>query len=166
MGVTIDRAPREPLAGRRTIVRRATDDDVDLLLAWHADPEVSRFWDEEVPTRAQLIEDISRPDVDAYIVEADGRPVGFLQAWFDDDVSGLDMFLEPRARGLGYGPDAARTLADWLIEHGIVDRLIVDPYLWNDPAIRAWERAGFRAIGVREPDEGRRDLWVEMEFRR
>jgi len=76
------------------------------------------------------------------------------------------MFLEPTARGHGYGPDAARTLATWLVERGVVDRLIVDPYLWNDPAIRAWERAGFRYVRIGEPDADRRDPWVEMEFGR
>ena len=156
--------PREPLHGRLTTVRPVDDADVDLLLAWHADPGVSRYWDDEVPSREELLADLARPEVDAYIVEAGGRPVGFLQAWFEGELSGLDMFLEPRARGRGLGPDAARALATWLRDHGLVARLIVDPYLWNDPAIRAWERAGFRAVDVREPDDDRRDRWVEMEF--
>ena len=145
-------------------MRPFTEDDVDVLVAWHADPDVSRFWDDEVPSREELVEDLARPDVDGYVVEVDDRPIGFLQAWFAEDVAGLDMFLEPGARGAGHGPDAARTLATWLVEHGVVGRLIVDPYLWNDPAIRAWERAGFHAVGVRPPDEDRRDPWVEMEF--
>jgi aminoglycoside 6'-N-acetyltransferase len=160
------RVARDPVAGERTVVRPASDEDADLLVAWHADPEVSRFWDDEVPTRDELVRDLARPEVDAYIVEADGRPIGFLQAWFDEDVAGLDMFLEPGSRGGGFGPDAARALAAWLVDHGLVERLIVDPYLWNEPAIRAWERAGFRAVGVREPDADRRDPWVEMEFER
>ena len=164
MSASVERAPREPLAGGRTVVRRVTEEDLDLLVAWHADPEVSRFWDDEVPTREELAEDLARPDVDEYLVEVDGRPIGFLQAWFGDDEAGLDMFLEPGSRGAGYGPDAARALATWLVERGVADRLIVDPYLWNEPAIRAWERAGFRAVGERAPDADRRDPWVEMEF--
>jgi aminoglycoside 6'-N-acetyltransferase len=160
----VSRAPSEPLAGRRTVVRRLTEDDIDVLGAWHADPEVARFWDDEVPSREELIEDLARPDVDEYLVEVDGRPVGFLQAWFDEKVAGLDMFLEPGARGMGYGPDAGRVLATWLVEQGVADRLIVDPYVWNERAIRAWERAGFRPVGERPPDADRRDPWLEMEF--
>ena len=72
----------------------------------------------------------ARPHVDPYIVEADGETVGYLQAWFGDtvDVAGLDMFLIPTARGRSLGPDAARTLAKYLITHAGRKRITVDPY--------------------------------------
>jgi aminoglycoside 6'-N-acetyltransferase len=159
-----ERVPREPLVGAVAVVRPATDDDVDLLVAWHADPAVSRYWDDQVPSHEEIVEDLARPDVDPYIVEADGEPVGYLQAWFAPDEAGLDMFLIPSARGRGIGPDAARTLATWLGEHGLIERLIADPYRWNERAIRAWGRAGFRPIGEREPDADRREPWLLMEF--
>ena len=63
----------------KTTLRNATDDDVDRLVAWHADPDVSRYWDDEMFTRAEMLERLARPDVRAYIVEADGEPVGYLQ---------------------------------------------------------------------------------------
>jgi Acetyltransferase (GNAT) domain len=66
------------LHGRLTDVRSATNADADLLVAWHADPEVSRYWDGEKFTRAEVLERLGRPDVDSYIVEADGAPVGYL----------------------------------------------------------------------------------------
>jgi aminoglycoside 6'-N-acetyltransferase len=162
----LERVPRESLVGGVSVVRPATRDDVDRLVAWHADPEVSRYWDDEVPSREDIVADLARPDVDAYIVEADGEPVGYLQAWFDPDEAGLDMILVPSARDRGIGPDAARTLATWLVDHGHVGRLIVDPYTWNARAIAAWTKAGFRAVGEREPDAERRDRWLLMEFER
>ena len=164
MSSALERVPPEPLTGARSTVRPATDDDVDLLVAWRADPEVSRYWDDEVPTREEVVEDLARPDVDPYIVEADGEPVGYLQAWFAPEEAGLDLFLIPSARGRGIGPDASRTLATWLVERGSVGRLISDPYLWNERAIRAWTRAGFRPVGEREPDADRRDPWLLMLF--
>ena len=63
----------------KTTLRRATDDDVDRLVAWHADPDVSRYWDDETFTRDEVHARLARPDVEAWIVEAEGEPVGYLQ---------------------------------------------------------------------------------------
>jgi aminoglycoside 6'-N-acetyltransferase len=81
-----------------------------MLVRWHVDPEVARYWDGETFSYEQMLARLSRPHVDAYIVEADGEPVGYLQAWLGEtaDVGGLDMFLVPTALGRGLGPDAVR----------------------------------------------------------
>jgi aminoglycoside 6'-N-acetyltransferase len=150
--------------GRLTVVRPATQADADLLVEWHADPEVGRFWDDETYTREEMLERLRRSDVDPFVVEADGEPVGYLQAWHegDDGEAGLDMFLVPGARGRGLGPDAARALARQLVERGW--RVTVDPYVWNGAAIRAWRRAGFSDIEERQPDEEHTSRWLLMEF--
>jgi aminoglycoside 6'-N-acetyltransferase len=134
-----------PVRGRLTVVRPATDDDADLLVAWHADPEVSRYWDDETFTRDEVLERLRREPVDAWIVEAEGEPVGYLQSWWEDDEprrGGLDGFLVPQARGRGLMPDAARALAESLLDAGW-KYVTVDPHAWNERAVRAWSRAGF-----------------------
>jgi len=153
--------------GRLTTLRPADGDDVDRLVAWHADPEVSRYWDDETFTRAQTVERLARPDVDAWIVEENGEPVGYLQSWTDDgETSGLDMFLVPAARGRRLGPDAARALALHLLDEVGRTRVTVDPYSWNEGAIRGWQRAGFVEVG-RQPPRGEQSAeTVQMEFRR
>jgi aminoglycoside 6'-N-acetyltransferase len=158
------------LHGRLTSIRPATWDDADLLVRWHAEPEVSRFWDDETPTREEIVEDLRRPDVDAFVVEADGAPVGYLQAWWEEDApqtGGIDMFLVPGARGRGLGPDAARALVRHLLEDRGWARVTVDPYAWNETAIRAWRRAGFVEVEQRPrpPDDGHREAWLLMEWR-
>jgi RimJ/RimL family protein N-acetyltransferase len=72
-----------PVHGRMTQLRVAAADDVERLVAWHADPDVARFWDGETFTPAEMSERLERPDVEAWIVEADGVPVGYLQVWGD-----------------------------------------------------------------------------------
>lgn len=145
----------------KTTRRRATNDDVDRLVAWHADPDVSRFWDDETFTRDEMLERLARPDVEAWIVEAEGEPVGYLQV----HSTGFDMFLVPRARGRGLGPDAARSMARHLLDERGWVRVSVDPYRWNEGAVRAWGRAGFVEVSEHEPDEEHRHQWVLMEFR-
>jgi aminoglycoside 6'-N-acetyltransferase len=153
--------------GGRARVRLATEADAPLLVAWHADPEVSRFWDDETFTLPEMLERLARPGVSAHVVEDEaGEPVGYLQVWSDDGASGgLDMFLVPAARGRGLGPDAARAVARHLLAERGWTRVTVDPYRWNEPAVRAWERSGFVAVSEHDPDEDHTAPWVLMEFR-
>jgi aminoglycoside 6'-N-acetyltransferase len=136
-----------------------------MLVAWHDDPGVARYWDEERFSADQIRARLQRADVESYIVEADGEPVGYLQVWQEGrDEGGIDMFLVPGARGRGLGSDAGATVARHLRDARGWSRVTVDPYVWNEPAIRAWRRAGFRAVGEREADEEHAAPWLLMEF--
>jgi aminoglycoside 6'-N-acetyltransferase len=150
---------REIVRGRLTTVRTATEEDVGRLVAWHADPDVSRYWDDETFTPEQMRERLARTDVDAWIVEENGNPVGYLQSWWEEDEplrGGIDGFLVPSARGRGLMPDAARALTQRLLDEGWA-YVTVDPYEWNETAIRAWAKAGF-------VETERRDGQVIMRF--
>jgi len=155
----------ERLRGRLTEIRPTTEADAPLLAGWHADPDVARYWDGETFTVEEMRARLARPAVDAYIVEAAGAPIGYLQAWRGEGgACGLDMFLIPSARGRGYGPDAARALAENLRGEGW-EGLIVDPYLWNERAVAAWRRAGFVPVEERPADDEHTAPWLLMEFR-
>jgi aminoglycoside 6'-N-acetyltransferase len=147
--------------GRLTALRPADANDVERLVAWHADPEVSRYWDGETFTRAEMAERLAREDVEAWIVEEKDEPVGFLQVHRE----GLDMFLIAGARGRGLGPDAARAMTEHLVRERGRDRVTVDPYAWNEGAVRAWERAGFVEVSRHEADDEHAASWILMEFR-
>jgi aminoglycoside 6'-N-acetyltransferase len=151
--------------GTKTTLRLATGADVSLLVGWHADPEVSRYWDGKIYTAATMREKLGRPDFEPYIVEEDGKPVGYIQAWWepDGDAAGMDMFLAPSARGRGLGPDAAAALARHMLERGWA-RVTTDPYVWNERAVRAWRRAGFEDVEEREPDHDHTARWLFMQF--
>ena len=106
-----------------------------------------------------MLERLHRGLVDGWIVETEGEPVGYLQSWWEDDEprrGGLDGFLTPGARGRGLMPDAARALAQSLHDAGW-QYVTVDPYVWNDVAIRAWAKAGFFEVS-------RTDEQVLMRF--
>ena len=152
------------IRGQLTTVRRASEEDVDLLVRWHADPDVARYWDDEVFTRDEMLERLRRSDVEAFVIEEGVDPVGYLQVWADGDQGGLDMFLVPAARGRGLGPDAARAVALYLQSERGWSRVTVDPYLWNEAAKRAWRRAGFRDVAEHEPDSDHTARWLLMQF--
>lgn len=147
--------------------RRATDADVPLLVAWHADPDVSRYWDGDTFTDDEMRRRLARPDVDMWIVEEAGEPVGHLQSWWEEGEprrGGIDGFLVPAARGRGIMPAVARQLARDLLAQGWAE-VTVDPYEWNEPAIRGWTKAGFVEISRgHPPDDEHTAQWVLMRF--
>lgn len=147
--------------------RAATRADVQLLVAWHADPEVARFWDGETFTADEMRQRLEREAVDAWIVEEDGAPVGYLQSWWEGDPpergGGLDGFLVPTARGRGIMPAVARQLVERLLSEGW-SQVTVDPYAWNVHAVNAWARAGFVEVSRHGPDDEHEHEWVLMRF--
>jgi aminoglycoside 6'-N-acetyltransferase len=155
-----------PVRGQLTVVRPATDDDVDLLVGWHADPEVSRYWDDETFTPEQMRARLEREPVDAWIVESNGKAIGYLQSWWEEEGprrGGLDGFLIPAARGLGLMPDAANALAQHLLDDGW-QYVTVDPYAWNERALKGWRNAGFVPVSRHPPDAEHHAEWVLMRF--
>lgn len=146
--------------------RAAVPADAELLAGWYADPEVSRYWDAATYTAAQIRDRLERPDVDAWIVEEDGLPVGYLQSWREPDPplrGGIDGFLVPSARGRGIMPAAAAMLARRLLADGW-RHVTVDPYAWNVNAVRAWAKAGFVEESRHPPDDDHTAEWVLMRF--
>jgi aminoglycoside 6'-N-acetyltransferase len=148
-------------------LRPATEDDADMLVAWHEDEEVARYWDWEIFTRETMLARLARAGVTPYVVEAGGAPIGYLQVHDLDGngAGGLDMFLVPGARGRGLGSDAARATARHLLGERGWTRVTVDPYTWNEAALRAWRTAGFVEVSEHEADDEHLQPWVLMEFR-
>ena len=129
------------------MIRPATEGDLDLLAGWFGDPEFVVWW-RGVPLSRETVSEkyIGRraPAVESYVVELEGEPIGYIQAWTDDGGTsgGVDLVLVPAAQNRGLGPDAGRALAEHLVERGW-EPVTVDPALANLRAIRAWEKAGF-----------------------
>ena len=98
------------------------------------------------------------------VIEADGRMVGSVQAWrgwshgIPPGVVELGIGLDDRAdHGKGYGTEAVRLLAGWLLENGL-DRVQASTGVTNTAARRVLERAGFAFEGVLRgyfPGDGR-----------
>jgi aminoglycoside 6'-N-acetyltransferase len=139
----------DSIRGKHTSLRPAVDADLDLLTRWFADPDVYLWWGGEPIGGDRVSADYTghrSPDVESFIVEAEGGPIGFLQYWRATERSGgIDMFLVPEARQQGLGPDAARATADFLLHELGWTEVTVDPLTDNDRAIRAFARAGFIA---------------------
>jgi aminoglycoside 6'-N-acetyltransferase len=91
-------------------------------------------------------------DCTAFAIELDGEVIGLIQYHEEDDEmyrhAGIDLFLSEQVHGRGLGTDAVRTMAQYLIRDRGHHRLVIDPAADNVAAIRAYEKAGFKPVGV------------------
>jgi aminoglycoside 6'-N-acetyltransferase len=111
-------------------------------------PEVARWWDPPGPD-FPLADD---PDSVRLTILVDGRVAGLIQYSEELDPkyrhAGVDVFLDPAHHGRGYGTEAVRRVARHLIRERGHHRVTIDPARSNAAAIRAYEKAGFRRVGV------------------
>jgi aminoglycoside 6'-N-acetyltransferase len=148
------------LRGQRLVVRSMQEPDVARLAEIAAEPEIWERWGEV--SEADLREKLAgEGDVTALVVELDGEVVGLIQYHEETDPdyrhAGVDMFLAESARGQGCGREALLLVAAHLFEERGHHRLTIDPAADNEPAIRCYAAAGFRAVGVMRRYERGRD---------
>jgi aminoglycoside 6'-N-acetyltransferase len=135
--------PRES----RVELRPLAPGDEEELLRIHSTPEVVRWWDdpeEDFPW--------DEPDSKRFTILVDGRIAGLIQYWEEREPryrhAGLDLFLDPKLHGRGFGTEAVARVVDLLISELGHHRITIDPALANAAAIRCYEKAGFEAVGV------------------
>jgi aminoglycoside 6'-N-acetyltransferase len=153
-------APR--LIGDRVTLRPVEDADRPRLLAILGEPSVARWWGSETPNAA--VDDLFEPYQTTFVIEVEGTVVGSIQVAEEEEPdyrhAGIDLFLDTGHQGRGLGPEAIALVARYLFEARRHHRLTIDPAAANVVAIRAYERVGFRPVGVmREYERGHDGTW-------
>jgi len=140
--------------------------DLPMLDRWMRQPHWREWWgvsEEEIRFVRDMIEgrDTTRP----FIFSVDGEDVGFIQYWFVRDhqndswladnpwlgvlppqTIGIDLSIGPADRlSQGIGTSVLRAFVALLRKTGFSE-IIIDPDPANLRAVRAYEKAGFRAI--------------------
>jgi aminoglycoside 6'-N-acetyltransferase len=156
--------PAARLRGERVTLRPLEAADVPRLVGIAAEPEVARWW--PGVSEEDLRRLIESEDVLPFAIELEGELIGLAQVGEERDPdyrhANVDLFLGTTWRGRGLGADTVRTLAHWLFEARGHHRITIDPAADNERAIRAYERVGFKRVGVmrryeRRPDGDWRD---------
>jgi aminoglycoside 6'-N-acetyltransferase len=129
------------------VLRALQSEDADDLRRIHLAPEVVRWWD--VPEAAFPWDE---PESTRLTIVVDGCVAGLIQYWEETEPkyrhAAIDLFLDPALHGRGLGTEAVRQVARHLIDERGHHRLTIDPAAANAAAIRAYEKVGFRAVGV------------------
>jgi aminoglycoside 6'-N-acetyltransferase len=149
------------LRGDRVVLRLLAEEDVPRIVELGSDPEVARWWPgltaEHVGEKARGEDD----DVVVFAIVDDGEVAGLIQYYEEEDDeyahAGIDLFLGTPFQDRGLGTDAVRTMARHLVEDRGHHRLVIDPAAHNERAIRCYEKAGFRRVGVM------REYWLDPD---
>ena len=151
------------LTGERAALGPLDRRHLPQLSTWFNDPETRRGlahrglvnedtegrWYDEVTEAARgprpsavtfAIHDVADGEL-AGVCSLDGIDHNFLRSEFG-------IYLGQR-RGTGIGTDATRLALDWAFTMLGLRNVMLESYAFNERAIRAYERAGFRVIGLR-----------------
>ena len=132
----------------RLVLRPLAPGDETELRRIHATPEVARWWD--APEDGFPWTD--EPDCTRLAIEVDGVVAGMIQYWEEPEPkyrhAYVDVFLDPAVHGRGLGTEAVRRVVRELVHERGHHRITIDPAAANAAAIRAYEKAGFRRVGV------------------
>ena len=132
----------------RMILRPLAEGDEAELLRIHRTPEVARWWG--APDEGFPWTDV--PGSTRLTIEVEGAVAGLIQ--FSEELerryrhAAIDLYLDPALHGHGLGTEAVRRVVRHLIDDRGHHRITIDPATTNAAAIRAYEKAGFRPVGV------------------
>jgi aminoglycoside 6'-N-acetyltransferase len=134
-------------AGAQVVLRPLVAADEPELIRIHRTPEVSRWWDlpaERFPW--------DEPELSRFTVEVDGAIAGLIQFFEETEPryrhATIDLFLDPAFHGRGLGAEALRLMVRHLIDDRGHHRITIDPAVANAAAVKAYEKVGFRPVGV------------------
>ncbi len=149
--IRVVRIPAGPtLHGEHVTLRPMHDGDADDLRRLHAAPEVIEWWgplEVDFPLSDE-------PEVTRMCIVLDDETVGMIQYGEEPEEdfrhAWIDIFVDATRHGRGIGTDALRTLIEHLFTDRGHHRVTIDPAADNAAAVRCYEKAGFRRVGVME----------------
>lgn len=168
-----DPASPSLLRGERVDLRLIEESDLPAIHAWNNDPD---FWGPFQAPMPQTLGDLQRRHAERpalsdefgrlLVVLKDGTPVGSMSYHrvgygVNSPAFNMGIVLAPEHRGNGYGWEAQRLLADYLLYRFPVGRVEASTDVENIPEQRALERAGFKREGVARSSSFRNG-WHDM----
>ena len=162
--------------------------DYELMSKWLTDDRVLEFYDgRDNPSDLDRVLAKYGPrgrgedNVVPCMLEFNDSPIGYVQYYPVEDgeeygidnveaVFGIALFIgEPDFWDLGIGIRAMKMLASYLFSALGAMRLVIEPHVTNERAIRCYENSGFKKENVlprRELHEGElRDVWLMVRDR-
>ena len=128
-------------------LRALTADDAAELRRILCEGEVSHWWGP--PAEGFPFDE---PEATRLVIEVGGRVAGLIEYYEELEPryrhASIDVFLDPALRGQGIGTEAVRRVVAILVEERGHHRITIDPAADNVAAIRSYEKAGFRPVGV------------------
>lgn len=142
----------------RLRLRQVRASDCAALTAILQEPAVSQHWPNY--DRARVEAELLHSDDDTQVLaialrdsaDDEDAVIGAIQYSEESDPqyrhAGIDLFISERWQGQGIGSEAIRAVVDHLFKTLAHHRITIDPAAHNQRAIRAYQRVGFRQVGL------------------
>ena len=139
---------------RELILRKATEADSSLVLQWRNAPEVRRwsFQKDVIPadTHEAWFHEALRSDCRYILIaESDGVPMGIVRVDRRENEAELHVYLGPEHMGRGLGSRVIEQGCVWARKHLGVSSIVANVIPENGASVRAFEKAGFKAVRLR-----------------
>ncbi|MGI8846124.1 MAG: GNAT family N-acetyltransferase [Thermoleophilaceae bacterium] len=135
------------MRGTRVSLCPVDHDNSEALRAIRRQPNVADWWgplEDDFP--------FEEPTANRLAIVSGGDVVGMVQFTEENEPdyrnAEVDIFLDTKYHGRGLGTDTLLTLARHLIEQRGHHRLVLGANIDNARAIRCYEKAGFKRVGV------------------
>lgn len=151
---------RDLFEGDRVRFRAVSEDDLPLFHAWWSDPEVARL---QVDTNVRLAQESTNIEMFrgwfadgpanagfTIVHRVRDEPIGFCNLWgasVKNRDAALAILIAEPYWGQGLGTEALRLLVHYGFCEMNLHRLHLSVHAFNERALRAYERAGFRECG-------------------
>lgn len=169
-------------------VRSLERSDGALLAKWLSNPQVLQYYEgRDRPFDMDKVMKVffnEKTDVNRCIIEFEGLEIGYIQYYSLDEetkklydypsdlnIYGIDQFIgEVNYWNRGIGQLLIRSIVEFLIVYEQANKIVMDPQIWNERALRCYGKCGFRKVKLlpkHELHEGQyRDCWlIEYEAR-
>jgi RimJ/RimL family protein N-acetyltransferase len=147
--------------GQKVRLREYRREDIPLRLKYINDPEVGRSLTPDVPYPMTLHEEekwfeslTAVGDTYKFAIETieDNQFIGGCSIngvdW-KNSVATIGIFIGSKShRGIGYASDALHVLLDFIFLQMNINKVRLVVYSYNQPAIRCYEKCGFKTEGV------------------
>ncbi|MEW7008124.1 GNAT family N-acetyltransferase [Lentilitoribacter sp. EG35] len=147
--------------------RNVERNDFPMLGEWLRSPELLKWWGDPEEEHRLIRHDINDPKINLMIVSLNEMPFAYVQdycvhdwpqdyfASFPPTTRAIDTFIGiDEMIGKGHGHGYLGQHIENLISHG-AEQIVIDPYVANERAIKAYEKSGFKKHSEHETHEGR-----------
>ena len=156
------------LKGELVTLRPPDEADAERVVAWFADPEVTRYLAATFPLsleaeREWLKRTGEAKDTVWWIVEAEGRAIGATGIhaidWLNAHATTGTVIGEKGLWGRGYGSEVMRLRTAYAFRQLNLHKLSSGAFAENERSKRALRKAGYREIGVEREHLWRNGAW-------